>query len=74
VKEEEEERKREEEGRGSGASWWASHVEWTSMTESRHVRQCDSGHVVGTVPRWSLIAPVHMVRLLRESCQPNWHD
>jgi hypothetical protein len=38
VKDEEEERKREEEERGSGASWWASHAEWTGVTESRHVR------------------------------------
>jgi hypothetical protein len=41
----EEERKREEEGRGSGASWRASHAEWTSVTESHHVRQRDSSDV-----------------------------
>jgi hypothetical protein len=42
---EEKERKREEGGRGAEASWRASHAEWTGVTESRHVRRCDSDGV-----------------------------
>jgi hypothetical protein len=60
VKEEEEERNREEEERGLGASWQASHTKWTGVTESCHVKRRDSGHMVGSMPRWSLVAPVHM--------------
>lgn len=36
-------RKREEKGRGSGVSWRASHVEWTGVTGSHHVRRHDFG-------------------------------
>jgi hypothetical protein len=32
----------------------------SGVIKSRHVRQCDSGHVVGTMPRWSLVAPVQL--------------
>jgi hypothetical protein len=38
------------------------------VTESRHV------HMAGTMPQWSLVAPVHMSRLHHKSCQSNWHN
>jgi hypothetical protein len=41
VKEEEERKKEREKGKGSDASWRASHSECTGMTESRHVRRRD---------------------------------
>jgi hypothetical protein len=49
VKDEEEERKKErkrrKQGKGSEAYWRANHVEWTGVTESRHVKQRDYGNM-----------------------------
>jgi hypothetical protein len=51
--EEEEEEKKERGGRGPEASWWASHAECQPV----RLRRRDSGHVVVTVPRCSLVVP-----------------
>jgi hypothetical protein len=51
--EEEEEEKKERGGRGPEASWRASHAE----CKPARLRRRDSGHVVGTVSRCSLVVP-----------------